>query len=191
MIKYQTVLLWEDVMGWFEFGVELIAIEDSDTTGWMESATTIGETTFRSLEGFVDAVLGAIGDRKLALLHIQVHGNPDGMGFGEDWVTTSSFETFRAQFNRLSGKFVSRGWINLRACNIGENLALMHKFRTLWGVGVVAGRGKQNNLFDLNFGMYQVVFPDGKETTMICRPKWVEYDSVRRGASEVLSRAFG
>ena len=63
-------------MGWFEFGAEIIAIEDSDSVGWVESATTIGDVTFRSLETFVVAVEEQLGDRKLALLPIQVHGNP-------------------------------------------------------------------------------------------------------------------
>ena len=178
-------------MGWFEFGAEIIAIEDSDSVGWVESATTIGDVTFRSLETFVDAVEEQLGDRKLALLHIQVHGNPDGMGFGRDWVSITSFDNYRAQLGRLSGKFISQAWVNLRACNVGENVDLMHRFRQLWSVGVVAGRGKQNNVLDSNFGFYQVIFPDGSEELSFTCPKWVEYDVRRRGERAITSRIFG
>jgi Domain of unknown function (DUF4347) len=177
-------------MGWFEFGAELIAIEDSDYVGWVESFTSFGELNFQSVETFADVVVSDLGDRKLALLHIQVHGNPSGLGFGPDWLTTVNFDSYRAQLRRLSGKFIANGWVALRACNVGENLALLRRFHQLWSVGVVAGRGSQNNVLDANFGSYQIVYPDGREDTSFFRPPWTEYNASRRLGSAMTSRLF-
>ena len=174
-------------MSWLTTGAEIIAIEDSDAVGFAEAAASVGEITFRSLEGFVTNVLADVGARNISLLHVQVHGNPDGMGFGEDWMSVDSFDTFRAQLRRLSSKFTSSAWVDLRGCEVGMNLPLMHRFRELWGVGVVAGRGLQNNLFDLNFGMYQIVSRDGRESTSFSAPPWVAYDVGRRATRGILS----
>jgi hypothetical protein len=176
---------------WSEFGAEIIAIEDSDWVGWMESATTTGEVNFSSVESCMNGVLADLGDRSLALLHIQVHGNPGGMSFGSDYISVATFETFRAQFARLSGKFVSNAWVDFRACEIGQNVALMQRFNQLWGVGVVAGRGLQNNLYDANRGRYQVIFPDGRQDTYFFAPPWIAYNATRRLGRAVGSRVFG
>lgn len=175
-------------MSWFTTGAEIIAIEDTDWVGWVESATTVGEVNFQSLEGFVTNVLNELGDRSISLLHVQVHGNPDGMGFGDDWLSNASFDTYRAQLRRLASRFASHAWVDLRACEVGANLELMHRIRRLWGVGVVAGRSFQNNLFDLNFGSYQIVHADGRESTSFSAPPWVAYASERRAVRAVTSR---
>jgi hypothetical protein len=169
-------------------GAEVIAIEDSDATGWVESATTVGEVNFRSAQTFVDNVLSDLGARQMSLLHIQVHGNPDGVGFGRDWVSTATFGAHRALFGRLTPKFKPNAWVDLRACKVGQNLALLRQFRGLWNVGIVAGRGSQNNLFDANFGFYQIIHPDGREEQSFTVPPWVEYDAVRRGVRGITSR---
>jgi hypothetical protein len=169
-------------------GAEVIAIEDSDTTGWLESATTIGEVNFSSAQTFVDNVLSDLGTRQMSLLHIQVHGNPDGVAFGGDWVSSSSFGSYRALFGRLTAKFQSNSWVDLRACKVGQNLPLLRQFRGLWSVGIVAGRGSQNNLLDANFGFYQVIYPDGREEQTFTVPVWVEYDVGRRGIRGITSR---
>lgn len=174
-------------MSWLTTGAEVIAIEDSDAVGFAEAAASLGEVTFRSLEGFVSNVLADLGARNIALLHVQVHGSPDGMGFGDDWLSVDSFDNYRAQLRRLSSKFTSSAWVDLRGCEVGMNLPLMHRIRQLWGVGVVAGRGLQNNLFDMNFGMYQVVTRDGRESISFSAPPWVAYDVGRRATRGILS----
>ena len=40
-------------MSWLTSGAEVIAIEDGDGVGIAEAAASVGEVTFRSLEGFV------------------------------------------------------------------------------------------------------------------------------------------
>ena len=168
-------------------GAEMIAIEDGDSTGWLESATTIGEVNFQSLQAFVDNVLAELGSRDLSLLHLQAHGNPTGIALGGDWVDVNSFAGFRATLGRLTAKFAKGAWVDLRACEVGQNLPLLHMFRRLWHVGIVAGRGLQNNLYDSNFGLYQVVTADGREVRSFSTPPFVEYNVGRRAVRSVLS----
>src|SRR4051794_37853348 len=91
-------------------------------------------------------------------------------GFGNDFITNANFEASRALLTRLSGKFVSGAWVDLPACNVGQNLPLLHLFRRMWNVGIVAGRGYQNNVYDMNLGFYQIVTADGQETTSFAAP---------------------
>lgn len=176
------------------FGEEVYAIDETtssggvDIVGWVESATTIGEVNFTNVATFVGNVLAHIGPRSMSLLHIQVHGNPSSVRFGSQWVSDRNFGTHRAQFARLTPKFTRNAWVDLRACKIGQNLALMRLFHGLWGTGIVAGRGSQNNLFDANFGRYQIIHPNGQEETSFFVPSWVQYDPRRRLAREITSR---
>ena len=175
-------------MSWFEFGTEIIAIEDSDFVGKAESAATIGEVTFRSLQEFADVVLQELGERKISVLHVQVHGNNDGIDFGYDTLCLDTFDVCRAQLDRLRSKFISNGWVNLRACNIGNNTALMHRLRKLWNVGVVAGMGGQINVVEANSGWYRIVYPNGTEALSWEVPRWVNYDLGRRLVGNSLSK---
>jgi hypothetical protein len=172
-------------------GAEVIAIDDTDGVGDAESATTIGEVTFQNVETFVDNVMSELGDRWMSLLHIQVHGNPTGIWFGRDHVTVNTFVNYRRRFAQLSEYFTDGAWVDLRACEVGQNLPLLHKFRELWGVGIVAGRGLQYNVvFEANLGRYQIVTADGEETKSLTVPPWVAYDVGRRAVRGILSRIF-
>jgi hypothetical protein len=171
-------------------GAEVIAIDDTDFVGDAESATTIGEVNFQSVETFVDNVKSELGDRWMSLLHIQVHGNPTGIWFGRDQVTVNTFPNFRARFDQLSAYFTDGAWVDLRACEVGQNLPLLHKFRELWGVGIVAGRGLQSNVIEVNLGRYQIVTADGEEAKSFTVPPWVAYDAGRRAVRGILSRIF-
>ena len=171
-------------------GAEIIAIEDTDSVGWVESATTIGEVGFQSVSTFVTNVLAALGTRQMSLLHVQVHGSPTAVWFGSARIDATTFGTYSSEFGRLTPRFTSNAWVDMRACNIGQNLALLHLFRGLWHTGIVAGRGLQNNVLDANLGTYQIVAPDGTESTSWTVPPWVEYDLTRRATRGVLSRIF-
>lgn len=172
------------------FGAEVIAIEDSDSVGWVESATTAGEVNFNSVQSFVDNVLADLNGRKMSLLHIQAHGSPSGVWFGPTEITTGNFSSYRGEFGRLASSFTDNAWVDMRACEVGQNLALLHEFRRLWSVGLVAGRGLQNNLFDANFGFYQIVTREGTESTSFRVPPWVEYNVGRRALRGITSRIF-
>ncbi len=171
-------------------GAEIIAIEDTDSVGWVESATTIGEVGFQSVTTFVDNVLAALGSRQMALLHVQVHGSPQAVWFGPSRLDTATFASHSSVLGRLSPKFVANAWVDMRACNVGQNLALLHMFRRLWGTGIVAGRGLQNNVLDANMGFYQIISPSGDESRSFSVPPWVEYNVTRRATRGILSRIF-
>src|SRR5512136_1638130 len=109
-------------------GAEIIAIDDTDRTGWLECATTVGEVAFQTVATFVDRVIAALGARKMSLLHLQVHGSPDAVWFGTEEVSMATFGNFEATFRRLASKFESGAWVDLRACLIGQNLPLLHRF---------------------------------------------------------------
>jgi hypothetical protein len=176
------------------FGEEVYAIDETtssggvDYVGWFESAITIGEVNFTNVASFATNVLSHIGARRLSLLHIQVHGSPSGARFGSDWVSQTTFATHRPQFARLTSHFTPNAWVDLRACNVGQNLPLLRLFHGLWGTGIVAGRGRQNNVLDMNFGSYQIIHPDGSENTSVFVPPWVRYNPSRRLAREITSR---
>ena len=171
-------------------GAEVIAIDDTDFVGDAESVTTVGEVNFQCVDTFVDNVLSDLGTRQMSLLHIQAHGDTGGISFGRHYVTLSSFPIYSGRLRRLAPKFTSGAWVDLRACEVGQNLPLMHMFRTLWNVGLVAGRGLQNNLFDMNLGRYQIVTASGDESKSFTAPPWVAYDVGRRAARGILSRIF-
>jgi len=172
----------------FGAGAEIIAIEDSDTVGWAESATTFGEVNFRSAQTFVDNVLSELGTRQMSLLHIQVHGSPGGVAFGPDWVSSSSFGSYRALLGRLTSKFEADSWVDLRACEVGQNLPLLRQFRSLWNVAIIAGRGLQSNIVDANLGFYQIIDSAGREFQSFGAPPWVRYNGARRASRAVTSR---
>jgi hypothetical protein len=171
-------------------GAEIIAIDNTDFVGLAEDWTTlnIGEFTFSDVQTFVDGVLAEVGSRTISLLHIQVHGSPNAAFFGSNRVDTTSFAGYQAQFSRLRGKFNSGAWVDLRACLVGQNLPLLRMFHNLWNVGIVAGRGLQNNIFDMNQGRYQLIYPSGREDTTFFVPSFVEYSATRRAARALFSR---
>ena len=153
-------------------GIEVIAIDVSDTTGKMEALTTMAPVKFTTLAGFVENTIAWVGDKKIDLLHIQVHGNKNDLGFGPDRLSLSNFtEVYRRQLSKLAPFFASGAWVNLRACEVGQNVALLQKLARAWNVTVVAGRGSQRNvLIDLNMGRYVTVKPDGSTESSFFQP---------------------
>jgi hypothetical protein len=163
-------------------GIEVIAIDDTDSTGWLESATTIGEVTFTSLSTFVSSVVGYLNGRTMKLLHVQVHGSPTRIVFGRDSVNLAGVQTtHRATLGRLTTCFDTEDpWVDLRACNIGQKVPFLQSLASLWRTTVVAGRGSQNNILDVNFGRYVIVKPDGTSETSFFAPREVDYNLGRR-----------
>jgi hypothetical protein len=146
------------------------AIDDVDTTGWIESFLTIGEINFTDLPSMVKNILTGIGSTLMNRLNIQVHGSPSAVAIGNTVVTVSNFSTHQPQLARLSSHFTSGGFVHLRACDVGQNLPLMQLFAATFGVPVYAGRGKQNNIFGLNMGYIVRCQPDGTYTTQFFQP---------------------
>jgi len=171
----------------FGTGAEIIAIENTDYVGCGEDWTTWGQVDFDSAQTFVDNVLAALGARQMSMLHIQVHGNFLDVSFGSDRVSTSTFGNYSALFGRLTPKFDPNSWVFLRACDVGQNIALLQQFQQLWNVGIVAGRWRQNNVLDFNLGYYQIIDPAGNQSQSFTLP-WAHYSFDRRLLRAVTSR---
>jgi hypothetical protein len=150
--------------------LSVTAIDDVDSTGWIESFLTIGEINFTDLPSMVKNILTGIGSTLMNRLNIQVHGSPSAVAIGNTVVTASNFSTHQPQLARLSSHFTSGGFVHLRACDVGQNLPLMQLFAATFGVPVYAGRGKQNNIFGLNMGYIVRCQPDGTYTTQFFQP---------------------
>jgi hypothetical protein len=145
-------------------GIEVIAIDVSDTGGRMESRTTIAPVKFTSLAEFVDNTIAWIRGKKIGLLHIQVHGDKDGVGFGKDRLFLTNFKAvYRGHLSKLAPYFATGAWVHLRACDVGQNVPLLQNLAGAWNVTVVAGRGSQVNVpYEINTGRYVTVKPDGQ-----------------------------
>lgn len=174
-------------------GAEIVAININDYVGMTELVCTPGAIAFTSTASFVANIQRVLGRRKMSLLHIQAHGDADGIEFGDaasDFMSVDNFDVFgRLHFAKLCGAFEKNAVVMLRACDVGMSVAVMRRFAALWRVWVVAGRGGENNVLDVNLGMYRVVSPDGAATLMPVLPPPLRHDVVRRAVREVTSRA--
>jgi hypothetical protein len=153
-------------------GIEVIAIDVSDTGGRMESRTTMASVDFTTLAGFVDNTIAWVRDKKINLLHIQVHGTIDFVAFGRERLSLSNFdEVYRNHLSKLTPFFANPAWVHLRACDVGQNVALLKKLAVAWDVTVVAGRGAQINVpYEVNTGRYVTVEPDGSTDYSFWQP---------------------
>lgn len=127
--------------------VEVTAIDDVDAVGWLESFFSLGEINFTDVTTMVDNILTAIGSNQMSRLNIQVHGSPTSVAVGSTGISTANFATHQPTLSRLSGHFTSSGFVHLRACDVGQNPALMQMFASAFGVPVYAGTGTQRNIF--------------------------------------------
>jgi len=150
--------------------IEVTAIDDVDTTGWLESFFSIGEVNFTDLNSMVANILTALGTSQMRRLNIQIHGSPSDVAVGSTVINTGNFATYQATLARLSGHFTSGGFVHLRACEVGQNLPLMRLFAATFGVTVYAGRGYQNNIYGVNTGYIVRCEPNGTCTTQFFQP---------------------
>ncbi len=157
--------------------VEVIAVEAGDAAGWVEAATALGEVEFTSLQTFMDNVTAFIRGTRMHRLHLQAHGDSTGIEFGADFLTLETLKwAYRGQLARLTPLFTPGAVVVLRACEVGQSLALLQNLAALWNVEIVAGRGLQNNLFNANTGRYVIVRPDGSTDTSIFLPPEANYE---------------
>lgn len=162
-------------IGW-NHTVEVIAIQKGDATGWMEAAAAIGEIEFDSIESFLNNTYDFVQGARISRLHLQAHGDSEAVYFGSDILNVDSFKTiFRPSFATLTPFFAPGAVVALRACEIGQNVALLQNFAACWNVTVVAGRGYENNVYNSNTGRYVTVTPGGNVTTSIFLPSEADY----------------
>jgi hypothetical protein len=139
--------------------VTITVIDQSDVTGWMEAATRWGEHEMTDVASFVRVVQQAAGNRRIARLNIFDHGNSQGFEIGTDWISTSTLSGHSTQLRALRGMFAPNAYVFIGACEVGQARQLMQMLADLWGVKVVAGTGKQNNVYRINFGTYYECSP--------------------------------
>jgi hypothetical protein len=157
--------------------LEVIAIEAGDAAGWLEAATTLGEVEFTSLQSFVDNVIAFAQGVRIRKLHLQAHGNSEVIEFGSDLLTLANFNSkYRGLLSRLTPLFDKGAVVVLRACEVGQNVALLQNLAGAWNVTVISGRGFQNNLYNFNTGRYVVVAPNGAVDTSLFLPVEAKYE---------------
>lgn len=134
--------------------ITITVIDESDFTGWMESATRLGEHEMTDVDSLVRVVVQAAGTKKIGRLNIFDHGNPQGFEIGTDWITRQTLPRFSARLGTFRGMFAPSGYVFIGACEVGQNRPLLQDLADLWGIKVVSGTGKQNNVYRMNVGTY-------------------------------------
>lgn len=178
-------------------GIEIIAYDHYDTAAFGEYWTTFGtKVLFDNVQSFVRGVLRESRGAKINLLHIQAHGDSTTIHFGDtglelssfrypfgspngDKVTQATFENFRSEFIKLTPCFAPGAWVVLRSCETGWAQILLRQFRRLWGVNILAGKGKWNNKIDYNNGSYVIFDSAGNEYLTNSLPWALQHDTLR------------
>jgi hypothetical protein len=99
---------------------------------------------------FVDTVIAAVGNEKIADLRIWGHGNidrPDGnLIFSTDVLDASSIDKFAPQLIRLAPRFIAAARAELRACAAakGTGKRMMKRLAEIWNVNVDASTRSQS-----------------------------------------------
>jgi hypothetical protein len=149
---------------------EFTVVDDSDTVGWLASATRTSEIYMTDVRSMVTNVSRAAGRKPIKRLNILDHGNDDGAEIGSDWIDVSTFPSFEATLALLRGKFARGGFVHLQHCNVGSNHPLLTMFARAFGVRVYAGTGAHNPLYRINFGEYDFCDPGGTCSHGVSRP---------------------
>lgn len=180
-------------------GLEIVAADCYDISGIGEAITTAFGgiyVVYFSLDQFVQFVTASLLGRKIGILHIQSHGSDSGDGilfgdvfnkgvFGDyyrsgDKLTMSNFPSHRSKLNELTPHFAQGAWVAVRACNVGQNLALMRALRSLWSINLVAGLGKWNNGLDQNEKEFLVLEANGSEYLTKTMPPQIQHSLMRK-----------
>lgn len=169
-------------------GMEIVAADRFDGAGWSEYITTFpggGYVILQDIPTFVFGVHAAIGARPISILHIQVHGSPGTMYFGDwtnggDILNVSSFPKHRVTLQKLSPHFANDAWVVVRSCKTGQDRELLRQLGQLWGVNIFAGTGDWRNALDFNDGKYVVIERDGTEYYTRKMPDQIQSSLARR-----------
>jgi hypothetical protein len=150
--------------------LEITVIDDSDSVGWLASATRTGEIYMRDVASMVTEVLNTIGGRLMDRLNILDHGNANGIEIGTDWIDLTTLARFDPVLRRLRGKFSQRGFVHLQHCDVGSNHGLLARLSATFGVPIYAGTGLQNPIYRFNLGRYDRCDPSGTCVPNVGRP---------------------
>ena len=169
-------------------GMEIVAADRFDGAGWSEYITTFpggGYVILKDIPTFVFGVQTAVNARPIAILHIQVHGAPGTMYFGDwtdggDTLNVSTFPQHRVTLQKLKPNFARDAWVVVRSCKTGQDLELLRQLGQLWGVNIFAGTGNWRNALDFNDGKYVVIERGGAEYYTRKMPDAIQSSLARR-----------
>ncbi len=169
-------------------GMEIVAADRYDKAGWAEFITTFpggGYVVIKDIPTFVFGVKAAINARPISILHIQVHGDPGLMQFGDpfdngDVLTSGTFPQHRITLIKLKQDFANGAWAVVRSCNTGKDLGLLRQLRDLWDVNIFAGTGLWRNALDYNDGKYVVLERGGAEYYTLKMPDQIQSSLARK-----------
>jgi hypothetical protein len=130
--------------------MEVTVIDQSDLTGWMASATRLGEISIVSTQDMVQKVLYHIGSSKMTRLNILDHGNPLGLEIGYDWITLITLPGYEPILSQLKGHFAQNGFVHLQHCQLGRNELLLRRLADIMNVLICAGTGNHNPVYRFN-----------------------------------------
>ncbi|MDD1784111.1 DUF4157 domain-containing protein [Enterovibrio sp. ZSDZ35] len=129
-----------------------------------------GDVPMTNVTSLVDNVIAHVGEREIQRLNIADHGNPDGMEFGNDWLTTNTVSSFTGELSRLRPHFTSNAIVHIEGCKSGQNQTLVCALAAAFGVPVYAGTGFQHGIFRFNTGDYVRCSPAGEYEVGVGRP---------------------
>lgn len=169
-------------------GMEIVAADRFDGAGWSEYITTFpggGYVILKDIPTFVFGVQTAVGARPISILHIQVHGQPGTMFFGDwnnggDTLTVASLPQHRVTLLKLKPHFAQDAWVVVRSCRTGQDRELLRQLGQLWGVNIFAGTGDWRNALDFNDGKYVVIERGGAEYYTRKMPDQIQSSLARR-----------
>lgn len=169
-------------------GMEVVAADLYDAAGWSEYITTFpggGYVILKDIPTFVFGVQSAVKSRPISILHIQVHGNPGTMYFGDplnggDTLNSGSLPKHRVTLQKLTPNFARDAWVVVRSCQTAQDLSLLRQLRQLWGVNIFAGTGNWRNALDFNDGKYVVLEHGGAEYYTLKMPDQIQSSLARK-----------
>jgi hypothetical protein len=129
-----------------------------------------GDVNMTSLSNMVTNILAFAGTHQIRRLNIMDHGNSSGIQIGSDWITSSNFSSFSAEFNRLRGHFSSSGFIHLNQCEAGASQNLVCLIAQATGVTVYGQNGLYNPIYRMTLGDYVSCTPSGTFNSHANRP---------------------
>ena len=135
-------------------GIEVTVIDDSDTTGWLASATRIGELYMSDVKSMVTNVTTFLNTKKkkMSRLNLLDHGSPFGFQIGSEHINSGTFPAHATELVKLRTYFEKGAFVHLQHCQIGQNTRLLARLAALLDVPVYAGKHYQNPIYRMNVG---------------------------------------
>ncbi|MBA7567449.1 hypothetical protein ES708_09161 [subsurface metagenome] len=117
----------------------------------------------KGVEDMTDQVLTKLGaNEKLSVLRIIDHGDPTRFKIGREIISLENVHKFTTKLGQLKGHFTANGFIDLRNCDVGNNLKLVKIIAKTVNVSVYGTTGKTNAWYGFTTGEHVRVDPNGE-----------------------------